>query len=42
METGRELGRKIREMGSKDGSTATFDYPEGEIKANHPKGVRKE
>lgn len=42
MEAGRELGRKIREMGSKDGSTATFDCPKGEIKANHPKGVRKE
>ena len=41
MEAGRELERKIREMGSRDGSTATFDCPKGEIKANHPKEVRK-
>lgn len=42
MTAGRKLGRTIRHMGSKDGSTATFAFPEGDMRANHPKEMQRE
>ena len=32
----------IRHMGSKGSSTATFAFPEGDVRANHPKEVQRE